>query len=139
MLRWDRPLDESAMNAASQGLLGEHDFASFCKRREGATTVRTLLELSWSRDDHGVAVGHVRADAFCHHMVRALVGGLVAVGDGRREPGWPSEVLAAGVRDPGVTVVHAHGLTLEEVGYPPDHELAAWAESARRVRVLPGG
>jgi tRNA pseudouridine38-40 synthase len=139
VLAWPRPLDIDAMNRASAGLVGEHDFAAFCKKREGATTVRALLELSWERDDRGVAVGRVRADAFCHHMVRALVGGLLAVGEGRREPGWPAEVLAAGVRDPGVTVVHAHGLTLEEVGYPPDHELAARAESARRVRVAPGG
>ena len=139
VLAWPRRLDLEAMNLASAGLVGEHDFAAFCKKREGATTVRALLELSWSRDDRGVAVGHVRADAFCHHMVRALVGALVAVGEGRRDPGWPAEVLTAGVRDPGVTVVHAHGLTLEEVGYPPDDELAARAESARRVRVAPGG
>jgi len=139
VLAWPRPLDLAAMNKASAGLVGEHDFAAFCKKREGATTVRALLELSWSRDDRGVVVGHVRADAFCHNMVRALVGSLVAVGEGRREPTWPAEVLAAAVRDPGVTVVHAHGLTLEEVGYPPDDELAARVESARRVRRLPGG
>ncbi len=129
-----RQLDLVAMNAAAQGLLGEHDFAAFCRRRQGATTVRTLRELTWARDDAGLAVATVRADAFCHHMVRALVGCLVAVGEGRRPPGWAGEVLRRRVRDPGVTVVRPHGLTLEEVGYPPDAELASQARATRRVR-----
>jgi tRNA pseudouridine38-40 synthase len=134
-----RRLDLDAMNAAASGLTGEHDFAAFCKRREGATTVRTLLDLSWGRDPEGLAVATVRADAFCHHMVRALVGALVAVGEGRRPPPWAADVLAAGVRDAAVTVVPAHGLTLEEVGYPDDAGLAAQATAARRVRVAPHG
>jgi tRNA pseudouridine38-40 synthase len=124
------------MNAASTALLGEQDFAAFCKRREGATTVRALLDLHWDRDAAGVVVATVRADAFCHHMVRSLVGCLLAVGEGRREPGWAAQVLAARERDPAVTVVHAHGLTLEEVRYPADGELAARAEEARAVRTL---
>ena len=134
-----RRLDLDAMNVAASGLTGEHDFAAFCKRREGATTVRSLLDLSWGRDAEGLAVASVRADAFCHHMVRALVGALVAVGEGRRPPSWAAEVLAAGVRDAAVTVVPAHGLTLEEVGYPDDAGLAAQATAARRVRVAPHG
>jgi tRNA pseudouridine38-40 synthase len=131
---WARPLDLDLMNAAAAHLLGLHDFASFCKQREGATTIRTLLELSWSRDETGVAVGRVRADAFCHSMVRALVGCLVTVGEGRRPPEWAREILGAQQRDPGVVVLHAHGLTLEEVAYPPDDELAARVErtSAKR-------
>ncbi|HEU4568656.1 MAG TPA: tRNA pseudouridine(38-40) synthase TruA [Marmoricola sp.] len=137
VLAWPRPLDEQAMNDAASRLLGEHDFASFCKRREGATTIRTLRELSWRRDAEGVLVATVRADAFCHHMVRSLVGCLAAVGEGRRTPDWAAEVLARRQRDPAVTVVPPHGLTLEEVGYPPDEELAAQAERARVVRRLP--
>lgn len=136
VLAWPRPLDLEAMNAASTALLGEQDFAAFCKRREGATTVRALLDLHWDRDAAGVVVATVRADAFCHHMVRSLVGCLLAVGEGRREPGWAAQVLAARERDPAVTVVHAHGLTLEEVRYPADGELAARAEEARAVRTL---
>jgi tRNA pseudouridine38-40 synthase len=136
VLAWRRPLDDAAVSAASKELLGRHDFASFCKRREGATTIRTLLDLSWERDDAGVLVGTVRADAFCHHMVRSLVGCLLAVGEGRRPPAWAAEVLAAATRDPAVPVVPAHGLTLEEVGYPPDDELAAQAEASRRMRSL---
>ena len=88
------------------------------------------------RDEAGVLVGRIRADAFCHHMVRSLVGCLVAVGEGRRSPAWAAEVLAAASRDPAVRVVPAHGLTLEEVGYPPDDELATQAEAARRLRTL---
>jgi tRNA pseudouridine38-40 synthase len=138
VLAWPRPLDEGAMNGAAADLLGEHDFAAFCRRREGATTIRSLLELRWERRADGVLEATVRADAFCHNMVRALVGCLLAVGEGRREPGWAGEVLAAGVRDPAVTVVRPHGLTLEEVGYPPDADLGAQAVAARVVRTLPG-
>jgi tRNA pseudouridine38-40 synthase len=129
-----RRLDLAAMNEAASALAGEHDFAAFCRRREGATTVRTLRVLSWHRDGEGLAVATVVADAFCHNMVRALVGALLAVGEGRRPSGWPAEVLAAGVRDPAVRVVAPHGLCLEEVGYPPPHEMAARAAETRRLR-----
>jgi tRNA pseudouridine38-40 synthase len=134
VLAWPRPLDLDAMNEASALLVGQHDFAAFCKRREGATTIRTLLELAWHRDAAGHAVATVRADAFCHSMVRSLVGCLLAVGEGRRPPAWAGEVLSAQVRDAAVAVVHAHGLTLEEVAYPPDAELAARAEQTRARR-----
>jgi tRNA pseudouridine38-40 synthase len=131
-------LDAAAMDAAARGLLGLHDFAAFCRRREGATTVRTLLEYGWSRGDGGVLEATVVADAFCHSMVRALVGAVLLVGEGREDPGWPARVLAAGVRDPRVKVMPALGLSLEEVVYPPDDELSARAEQARAVRALDG-
>ena len=134
-LWYPRGLDLAAMNAAAGTLTGEHDFAAFCRRREGATTVRALRRLDWRRDDDGVAVARVVADAFCHNMVRALVGALLAVGDGRRPPSWPSGVLAAAVRDPAVQVVPPHGLCLEEVRYPAPDRLAARAALTRRVRV----
>ena len=137
VLAWPRPLDVAAMAEASEPLRGLQDFAAFCKRREGATTIRTLQRLDWSRDDAGLVVATVRADAFCHHMVRSLVGCLLAVGEGRRPVGWPAEVLAAGERDSAVAVVPAHGLTLEEVGYPADDELGAQAEQARARREAP--
>ena len=136
VLTWRHALDVDAINAASKELLGHHDFAAFCKRREGATTIRTLLDLSWVRDENGLLVGTVRADAFCHHMVRSLVGCLMAVGEGRHPASWAGDVLAAATRDPAVKVVPAHGLTLEEVGYPPDADLATRADTARRLRTL---
>jgi tRNA pseudouridine38-40 synthase len=134
VLAWPRPLDAAVMNAASVALVGEHDFASFCRQREGATTIRTLLDLHWSRADDGLLVAHVRADAFCHSMVRALVGCLIAIGEGRRDVSWAAEVLAAERRDSAVAVAPAHGLTLEEVGYPPDAELGARVEITRSRR-----
>jgi len=139
VLAWPRRLDVHAMNEAAAALRGEHDFAAFCRKREGATTIRTLLELAWERDQAGLAVATVRADAFCHNMVRALVGAMIAVGEGRREPAWAGEVLRRGERDAGVTVIHPHGLTLEEVGYPAAEEMAGQARAARRVRTLTGG
>jgi tRNA pseudouridine38-40 synthase len=130
-----RTLDLAAMNEAAALLLGEHDFAAFCRKREGATTVRALRRLEWARDADGVAVGCVVADAFCHNMVRALVGSLLPVGEGSRPLSWPAQVLAATVRDPAVRVVPAHGLSLEEVRYPEPELLAARAALTRRVRV----
>jgi len=134
VLAWPRQLDSAAMNAAAVGLVGEHDFASFCKQREGASTIRTLLDLHLSRDDDGLLVAHVRADAFCHSMVRSLVGCLLAIGEGRRDQGWAAQVLAATQRDSAVAVAPAHGLTLEEVAYPPDAELGARVEITRTRR-----
>ena len=129
-----RQLDLDAMNEAAALLLGEHDFAAFCRKREGATTVRALRRLEWARDVDGVAVGCVVADAFCHNMVRALVGALLPVGEGSRPVSWPAQVLAAAARDPAVRVVPAHGLSLEEVRYPEPELLAARAALTRRVR-----
>lgn len=134
----DWELDVDAMNAAARGLLGEHDFAAYCKRREGATTIRTLQELSLVRGDDGIVTATVRADAFCHNMVRSLIGALLFVGDGHRDADWPAKVLAARVRDSAVHVVRPHGLTLEEVGYPADGLLAARNREARNKRSLPG-
>ncbi len=140
VLRVGRRLDVDRMNEAAGKLLGEHDFAAFCRKREGASMVRALLEFGWSRTSDGLVEGTVVADAFCHSMVRALVGSMIPVGDGRREVTWPAAVLAAGVRDSAVAVVPAHGLTLEEVRYPPDDELARRAEQSRQVRgVVHGG
>jgi tRNA pseudouridine38-40 synthase len=133
-LAYRRPLDAAAMNEAAALLLGEHDFAAFCRRREGASTIRELLDLSWARIEPGVLAGRVVADAFCHSMVRALTGALLKVGDGSRPPGWPAQVLRAAVRDPAVPVVPPHGLCLEEVRYPEPARLAERAQATRRLR-----
>lgn len=136
---WNRrPLDVAAMDEAVRPLLGVRDFAAFCKPRPGATTIRELQHMSWSRPsdgpDAGLVVAHVRADAFCHNMVRALVGASLAVGEGRRDVAWPAALLASRRRDGGAGVVPAHGLVLEAVTYPPDAELADRAERIRAVR-----
>jgi tRNA pseudouridine38-40 synthase len=125
------PLDERAMQDAAQSLLGLHDFAAFCRPREGATTIRTLQAFDWSRDADGVLVGRLQADAFCHSMVRALVGACVGA------PGQARQLLDAGVRTSAFKVMPAKGLTLVEVGYPPDDQLAARAEQTRGKRSLP--
>ena len=136
-LWYSRSLDLDRMNDAAAGCVGEHDFAAFCRPRPGATTVRELLRLSWARTGPATAVATAAADAFCHHMVRSLVGALLAVGDGSRPVSWPAEVLAARARDPGVRVVPSHGLCLEEIGYPAPAEFAARSAATRRLRPHP--
>ena len=132
---WHRvPVEVELMNEAAAACLGEHDFAAFCRRREGASTIRDLLRLRWQRDETGVITGTIVADAFCHNMVRALAGALLAVGDGRRPTSWVADVLAAKVRDPAVQVAPPHPLCLEQVGYPAEADLAARALLTRRVR-----
>ena len=131
------PLDLGAVNAASSELLGLRDFAAFCRPREGGTTVRMLLDLHAARTGSGGVDITVRADAFCHSMVRSLVGALVEVGSGRRARDWLVRTRDAGVRSGDVRVMPAHGLTLEEVGYPPDAELAGRAAVSRMRRELP--
>ena len=136
---WRKHLDAEAMDAASRGLVGLRDFAAFCKQREGATTVRTLLEFSWRRLEDGVLAATVRADAFCHSMVRSLVGAVVPVGEGRRPVEWPVGLVARGGRASEVHVMPPHGLSLEEVRYPDDTDLAARVEQARARRDAVGG
>ncbi|MEV7147454.1 tRNA pseudouridine(38-40) synthase TruA [Streptomyces sp. NPDC093084] len=131
----DWELDVDAMDAAARSLVGEHDFAAFAKKREGATTIREILAFGVSRRADGVVEIEVRADAFCHNQVRSMVGALLFVGDGHRGVEWPRKVLDAGVRDSAVHVVRPHGLTLEEVAYPAADQLLARQREARRVRV----
>ena len=115
---WHRPGDlrVTAMREAARPLLGEHDFASFCRRPQSGGTVRRLERLSITRVGDRIDIS-ARANAFLHQMVRALVGTLVAVGDGRLEAGSVREILDA--RDRGRTPQMAppHGLTLERVIY----------------------
>jgi tRNA pseudouridine38-40 synthase len=134
-LSWPRPLSLEALSKASRLLLGEHDFVAFCKRRDGATTIRELQRLEWTRGDDDVLSAAVSADAFCHSMVRSLVGALLAVGEGRKPVEWPASLLRASERSSSVTVAPAHGLTLVRVDYPADQDLAARAALTRNVRV----
>ncbi|GLZ04104.1 tRNA pseudouridine synthase A [Actinomadura sp. NBRC 104412] len=153
-----RPLDLDRINTAAAMLLGEHDFAAYCRKREGATTIRELQRFEWHREEpygvrdaargdvprpavqqRGMVVATVEADAFCHSMVRALVGAMLVVGDGRRAVEWPREVLSRRVRDSAVNVAPAHGLSLEEIRYPEPENLAQRAQETRRVRTLNSG
>jgi tRNA pseudouridine38-40 synthase len=135
-----KPLDVEAMGEAARGLTGLRDFAAFCKSRERATTIRTLVEFSWERvetgSDDGLVVATFRADAFCHSMVRSLVGAVLAVGDGRRDLAWLETEAAFPCRRSTIVVAPPHGLTLEEVRYPPDQELEQRATVTRARRTL---
>ncbi len=136
MLAWPRPLDLAALNAAAAGLVGEHDFAAYCRRKEHATTLREVTRLDWRRDPDGILVATVQADAFCQAMVRSLVGAMLVAGDGRRPVEWPGTLLTPRERSSEVTVAPAHGLTLVAVGYPADPaEYARRADLTRRLRV----
>ena len=119
------------MNQASAALVGQHDFAAFCRQREGATTVRTLLDLSWTRDGDRLAVGDcARRRVLPPHG--AVAGRLPARGRGGPATGHLGRRGAAPprVRDAAVTVVPAHGLTLEEVAYPAP--TPSWRQRAGR-------
>jgi tRNA pseudouridine38-40 synthase len=134
-LVWRWPLDLAALNAAAGGLVGEHDFAAYCRRNPHGTTIRAVRRLEWRRDPDGVLVATVEADAFCQAMVRSLVGAMLLVGDGRRPPDWPAALLARRERAGEVSVVAPHGLTLVAVAYPDDPaQWAARAEVTRRRR-----
>lgn len=131
-LAWGRSLSLDAMNAASATLLGLNDFAAFCKRREGSTTIRELQRFAWRRLDEHLIEAEVSADAFCHSMVRSLVGAVLQVGEGKRDAAWPAELLRTGARHSYVAPPHA--LTLVAVDYPPDDQLSARAERTRALR-----
>lgn len=127
-------LDVDRMHEAASRLIGLHDFASYCKPREEATTIRTLLGFTWHRDDSGVLIANLQADAFCHSMVRALVGACASVGSGALEPEDVVTLREARVRTSAFKVLAARGLTLTEVGYPEDGLLAQRAEQTRARR-----
>ena len=133
-LGWARPLDLNRLAEAAAGLVGEHDFAAYCKRKEHATTVRAITRLQWRREADGVATATVEADAFCQAMVRSLVGAMLTVGDGRRDPSWPATLLTLKERSSSIVVAPAHGLTLIAVGYPAESEYAQRADATRRLR-----
>ncbi len=145
---WTRAAELDAVCEASDRLLGLHDFAAFCRRREGATTIRELQRFDWRTepdprggDAPGAAdtwIASVSADAFCWSMVRSLVGAVMAVGEGRRSQDWISGLLRATERSSAVPVAPARGLVLARVDYPAEHDLAARNLATREQRVAPG-
>lgn len=133
-----RELDVASMTLAAAGLVGLRDFAAFCRPRDGASTVRHLQALAVHAVQDEVRID-VTADAFCHSMVRALVGSLLSVGEMRVPVTRPAELQAAGQRSSQIHVAPAHGLTLMAVDYPPDGELAARTEITRARRMTDPG
>lgn len=129
------PLDVGLLNEGASQLLGLQNFLSYCKPREGATTIRELQRFEFARGADGVIVATVQADAFCHNMVRSLLGSALYVGAGMEAPGWMHERLLARKRDAKSVLAAPHPLVLEEVAYPSDHKLLARAELTRAKRI----
>jgi tRNA pseudouridine38-40 synthase len=133
-LWYPRSLDVERMDTAARALVGLHDWAAYCKAREGATTIRTLQQFDWRREPDGVLVATVTADAFCHGMVRALVGASIAVGEGKLGVGALARLRDTGERTSAFKVAPAKGLVLTRVTYPDTAELAIRALQTRARR-----
>ena len=129
-----KPLDENLMQAAGKTLIGLRDFGAFCKPREGATTIRELRTLEVEREPDGRILVTLSADAFCHNMVRSIVGALIAVGEGKLTTEDMVEITLAAKRTSKFKVVDPRGLSLDDVQYPPNDQLASQAEKARNLR-----
>jgi len=128
------PLDVQAMNEASQALIGLHDFSAFCKKREGATTIRTLMKFNWTETDDGLIKVELEADAFCYSMVRGLIGAVLAIGEGKFDKAWLEDYLAGKEREAHVFAAPALGLTLVDVKYPEPEEYSKRVAETLQVR-----
>ena len=128
------PLDLAAMHEASQALLGLHDFAAFCRKREGSTTIRTLTRFDWHETDDGIFQADLSADAFCYSMVRALVGAVISIGEGKRDKEWLVSYLEGKTREPAVFAAPAHGLVFQSVEYPSESEFVERISQTLRMR-----
>ena len=115
---WYRDLDVDLLNSASALMVGEHDFAAYCKFREGSTTIRNLVRFDWSRNSDGILVAELAADSFCYSMVKNLVGAAVCVAEGRFGPDWIQATLENKERISDSLVFPSRGLTLRQVDYP---------------------
>jgi len=115
---WYRTLDIDLLNSASALLVGEHDFAAYCKFREGSTTIRNLIRFDWTRNSDGILVAELSADSFCYSMVRNLVGAAVCVAEGRFGAEWIQATLENKERISDSLVFPSRGLTLRQVEYP---------------------
>ena len=112
------PLDLALLRLAADVFVGEHDFASFCRKGpEGSSTVRRVIASRWHDDGDGVLRFEIRANAFCWQMVRAVVGTLVEVGNGKRRPGDLMAVLRSGDRAEAGQLAPPQGLCLWAVDY----------------------
>jgi tRNA pseudouridine38-40 synthase len=128
------PLDVAAMNDASKALIGLHDFSAFCKKREGATTLRTLMKFEWTETADGLIKVELEADAFCYSMVRGLIGAVLAIGEGKFDKAWLENYLAGREREAHVFAAPALGLTMVDVNYPDASEYANRIGETLQVR-----
>ena len=128
-------LDVTAMNEASQVLIGLHDFSAFCKKTDYGTSIRNLKTFTWTRTPDDLIRVDITSDAFCYSMVRALVGAVISIGEGKRTKEWLADYLARGERDFGVFMAPAHPLTLVNVEYPPEEEFASRIEKTLKTRL----
>ena len=133
---WPKPVDLDAVQACADALVGLNNFAAFCRPKEHATTVRDVHSFTWREVEPQLFEARITADAFCWNMVRALVATCLTVGEGRRAPEWPEELLLLDARAPDVSLAPARGLTLVGVDYPADSDLAARAEATRAMREM---
>ncbi|WP_051476664.1 tRNA pseudouridine synthase A [Arthrobacter sp. Br18] len=127
-------LDVGLLNDGAAHLRGMQDFRAFCKPRAGATTIRELQRYEFQREPDGAITATIQADAFCHNMVRALIGSTLMVGSGEVPAGWLKERLEAGLKDAQSILAPAHALVLEEVAYPGADELGRRAALTRARR-----
>lgn len=133
---WPKPVDLDAVQACADALVGLNNFAAFCRPKEHATTIRDVHSFTWREVEPQLFEARITADAFCWNMVRALVATCLTVGEGRRAPEWPEELLLLDARAPDVSLAPARGLTLVGVDYPADSDLAARAEATRAMREM---
>ncbi len=135
---WPKPVDLERVQAAADLVVGLNDYAAFCRPRPHATTVREVKEMRWveasTSEEPFLYEAHVRADAFCWNMVRALVASCLQVGEGRRDTAWVAGLLGERERSPQVALAPARGLTLTGVTYPPEDELARRVAQTRGRR-----
>lgn len=135
---WPKAVDIEAMQQAAEQLVGLHDFAAFCKAKPHATTVRDLLSFEWvdvsTPSEPQLYEARVGADAFCWSMVRSLVGCCLRVGEGSRGIDFAAEMLALNSRSSHIPLAPAKGLSLIQVDYPADADLAARAAQTRDRR-----
>jgi tRNA pseudouridine38-40 synthase len=130
-----RTYDVALMRDAAVGLLGLKEFGAFCRPRVGATTIRELRMLDVVREESGLILIRLEADAFCHNMVRALVGALCAVGEGKLSKDELWKIQTAALRTSKFKVVEPKGLKLVAVSYPADDQLEIQAQKVRKMRL----
>jgi len=131
-----RVLDVALMNLAAKELIGLKDFAAFCKPRAGASTIRNLTTFEVSRDPGGLITIDIHADAFCHNMIRSLVGSIMAVADGRLSIQDLIHVQKSGKRANKFKTIDAKGLSLESIDYPDPADYAKQANLNRVMREI---